>query len=108
VYEGEDRDWLLGLTWTTRTSIDATSLVTIDSTQSQSRVDGGLWTSDLGQRYLNRQREVIERGVRIRRVFIVERPEFRQDEDLDRVRRMHTDLGIEARTLYPERGWRRS
>ena len=35
-------------------------------------LDGGLWTSDLGQRYLELQREAITRKVRIRRIFVVE------------------------------------
>src|SRR5215472_5506288 len=57
VYDGEDREWLLGLTGEARQSISATSVATADS--GERGFDGGLWTSDLGARYLDRQREAI-------------------------------------------------
>ena len=51
-YDGEDRDWLLGLTREAERSIDAISLSTVDA--GVRGLDGGLWTSDLGIRYLER------------------------------------------------------
>src|SRR5262245_16439147 len=50
-YEGEDRDWMLGLTKVASISIDATSLTTVDA-GGRDYVDGGLWSSDLGMLYL--------------------------------------------------------
>src|SRR5262245_17118879 len=70
IYDGEDRDWMLGLTTYCKESIDATSLSTVDA--GVNSFEGGLWTSDLGQRYLELQRLAVERRkVRIRRVFII-------------------------------------
>jgi hypothetical protein len=69
-YEGEDRDWLLALTRLADSTIDATSLTTVDARGT----DGGLWTSDLGHRYLEAQQAAVRRGVKIRRVFIILHP----------------------------------
>jgi hypothetical protein len=69
-YDGEDREWLLGLTEAAGHSIDAISLSTV--TAGLSGFDGGLWNSDLGSRYLELQREAISRHVAIRRIFIFE------------------------------------
>jgi hypothetical protein len=101
VYEGEDRDWLLGLTRVASTSVDATSLTTVDA-GGRGFVDGGLWNSDLGQRYLEAQREAIKRGVSIRRLFIVDRPELKDDVDFVSLLRQHGDIRVEVRTLMAD------
>ena len=59
-YDGEDREWLLGLTQDTERSVDAISLSTVDA--GMRGFDGGLWTSDLGTRYLELQRDAVARG----------------------------------------------
>ena len=92
-YEGEDRDWMLSLTRNCQSTIDATSLTTVDA-----GVDGGLWTSDLGQRYMEIQRSAITRGVRIRRVFIMDGPSA-GDSGFVQVCQMQRDMGIEVRIL---------
>src|ERR1700722_5588472 len=69
-YDGEDREWLLGLTAAAERSIDAISLSTVDA--GLRGFDGGLWTSDLGVRYVELQREAVDRGVKIRRIFVFE------------------------------------
>lgn len=99
-YDGEDRDWLLGLARNVQSSIDATSLTTVDA-GGKGFVDGGLWVSDLGQRYLEIQRDAVQRGVTIRRVFILDRPELAGDSDLRRVCKLHQDVGITLRVLDP-------
>lgn len=99
-YEGDDRDWMLGLTRNCQISIDATSLTTVDA-GGRGFVDGGLWSSDLGQRYLDLQREAIRRGVTIRRVFIMDRPELMSDPDFRRVIGWHMDRDIQIRVLDP-------
>jgi hypothetical protein len=96
-YEGEDRDWLLGLTREAESSIDAISLSTVDA--GVQGLDGGLWTSDLGIRYLELQREAIIRRVRIRRIFVVENEDLARDETFLRVTQMQRDVGIEVRML---------
>lgn len=101
-YEGEDRDWLLGLTNVTASTIDATSLTTVDA-GGRGFVDGGLWISDLGQRYLDTQREAIKRGVVIRRIFIMDRPDLSTDPGFLEVCRQHSSIGISVRVLDPSR-----
>jgi hypothetical protein len=98
-YDGEDRDWLLGLTREARTSVDAISLSTVDA--GVIGLDGGLWTSDLGQHYLEAQRQAVDRNVRIRRIFVVE-PEHKemvQDDSFLRITQMQRDIGVRVRML---------
>jgi hypothetical protein len=87
-YEGEDHDWIVTLTHCCTSSIDATS----------TSVDSGLWTSELGRRYLAAQRAAIDRGVHVRRLFIVDHPE-QIDDDIKELRRSHEALGVEARVV---------
>ncbi len=96
-YNGEDRDWLLGLTRNSSGSIDAISTSTVDAGRTE--FEHGFWGSDLGQRYLSAQQEAIGRGVRIRRVFVVKAPEHFDDRGLLSVCRSQSSLGIEVRVL---------
>jgi hypothetical protein len=99
IYEGEDRDWLLALVRSAEQSIEATSLTTVDA-GGAGYVDGGLWTTDLGQRYLQVQREAVRRGVRIRRIFVIVRPPDEvTDADVLTVCRPQQEIGIEVRVL---------
>lgn len=97
-YEGEDRDWILGLARNVTSSIDATSLTTVDA-GGEGFVDGGLWMSDLGQRYLEVQRDAIRRGVKVRRVFILDKPELVNDPNFTRAWQLQKDIGVEVRVL---------
>jgi hypothetical protein len=97
-YEGEDRNWLLGLTRVAAISIDATSLTTVDAGGGK-YVDGGLWSSNLGHLYLDAQREAIERGVKIRRIFIIDRPSLQNDRGLLEVMHQHANAGVQVRIL---------
>jgi len=96
-YDGEDRDWLLGLTREAESSIDAISLSTVDA--GVLGLDGGLWTSDLGIRYLDGQRKAIAREVRIRRIFVVEHEDMAHDESFLRVTQMQRNAGVQVRML---------
>jgi hypothetical protein len=96
-YDGEDREWLLGLTQEAQTSIDAISLSTTDA--GVFGLDGGLWTSDLGIRYLDEQRKAVGREVRVRRIFVFEHEALAQDESFQRVARMQRDAGFQIRML---------
>jgi hypothetical protein len=97
-YEGEDRDWMLALTRNAESSIDATSLTTVDA-GGKGFVDGGLWASDLGQRYLEAQRDAILRVVRIRRVFIMDRADLASDPGFLGVYELQREMGIDVRVL---------
>ena len=97
VYNGEDRDWLLGLAREAEHSINAISLSTVDA--GMRGFDGGLWTSDLGTRYVELQREAIARGVAIRRIFVFENEDLAQDETFRRITKMQRDIGVEVRML---------
>ena len=99
VYEGEDRDWLFALTRQVDSSIDATSLTTVDAS-GRGFTDGGLWSSDFGQRYLEIQRDAVERGVTVRRIFVVQdQSRTSSDADLAAVCQMHIEMGIDVRVL---------
>jgi hypothetical protein len=96
-YDGEDRDWLLGLTREAERSIDAISLSTVDA--GMRGFDGGLWTSDLGTRYQELQREAIARNVRIRRIFVFENEDLARDETFLKITQMQRDVGVDVRML---------
>lgn len=96
-YDGEDRDWLLGLTQEAESSIDAISLSTVDA--GAFGLDGGLWTSDLGIRYLDGQCKAIARKVRIRRIFVIEHGDMAHDESFLRVTQMQRNAGVQVRML---------
>jgi hypothetical protein len=96
-YDGEDRDWLLGLTRGTKHSIDAISLSTVDA--GMRGFDGGLWTSDLGIRYLELQREAIKRNVSIRRIFVFEDEVLSRDETFLRITELQRKVGVDVRML---------
>jgi hypothetical protein len=96
-YDGEDREWLLGLTEETQHSIDSISLSTVDA--GWRGFDGGLWTSDLGTRYLELQREAIGRHVAIRRIFVFENENLARDETFLKITQMQREVGIDVRML---------
>jgi hypothetical protein len=64
-------------------------------------VDEGLWSTELGQRYLEAQKDAVYRRVKIRRIFIFNRPDLRDEVELQEVIREHHDAGIIVRTLDP-------
>ncbi|MBB5139112.1 hypothetical protein HNP84_008875 [Thermocatellispora tengchongensis] len=97
IHEGEDREWLLTLSAHAAKSIDAVSIPVVDAGAWD--LDGGFWTTDLGQRYLETQRERVQKGVRIRRIFVLDRSD-RQHKDLfRRIYRWQSELGIQTRVL---------
>ncbi|HET8660532.1 MAG TPA: phosphatidylserine/phosphatidylglycerophosphate/cardiolipin synthase family protein, partial [Micromonosporaceae bacterium] len=98
LYEGEDRDWLLSLTRSAASTIEAVSLSTMDA-NGQKLIDNDLWKSDLGWRYLDIQKDAVRRKVRIRRIFIFDRPEVLEDLNFLEVYRKHQSFGIEVRVL---------
>jgi hypothetical protein len=93
-YYGEDRDWLLGLTRHAGASIDAVSLATVDR---------GLWISEIGQRYLEAQRQAVEHHVRVRRIFILDHPDTARQPDIRSACEEQQKVGIEVRVLPRER-----
>ena len=95
-YTGEDREWLLGLTRAADHSLQATSLSTVDG--GRSFTDGGLWQSELGTRYLKEQERAIKRGVKIQRIFVIDRKSV-EGTSLEEVLEPHLRIGVEVRTL---------
>jgi hypothetical protein len=96
-YDGEDREWMLGLTEQVEHSIDAISLSTVDA--GMRGFDGGLWTSDLGTRYLELQRQAIERKVTIRRIFVFENEDLARDETFLKITQSQREVGVDVRML---------
>jgi hypothetical protein len=105
VYDGEDREWLLGLTEQAQHSIDAISLSTVDA--GMRGFDDGLWTSDLGIRYLELQRQAVERQVEIRRIFLFANEDLARDETFLKIIQTQRQAGVDVRMLdqqlIPER-----
>jgi hypothetical protein len=97
IYEGEDREWLLALALHTRTSLDAISLSTVDARETE--FAGGFWMTDLGQRYLKIQRNLVLREGRVRRIFIMDRSERLDSEAFRRIWKWQIEIGIEVRVL---------
>ncbi|UQU64038.1 hypothetical protein COUCH_34535 [Couchioplanes caeruleus] len=90
-YSGEDRDWLLGLTASAITSIDAVSLAVVDR---------GLWSSEMGQRYMEAQQGAVVRNVSIRRIFVHEaNPEDPGAGDIESACAEQRSAGIDVRVL---------
>ena len=89
-YYGEDRDWLLGLTRTATESIDAISLAAVDH---------GLWSSEIGQRYLDAQRRAARSGRRVRRIFVLDDPAMEHDPALRRAYEEQHKMLIDVRLL---------
>jgi hypothetical protein len=89
-YYGEDRDWLLGLTRTAMSSIDAISLAATDH---------DLWRSEIGQRYLDAQRRAARDGRRVRRIFVLDKPEMEREPELRQAYEEQQRMQIEVRLL---------
>jgi hypothetical protein len=98
-YDGEDRDWLLALTRNAQATIDATSFMAVDA--SAQGFSNGLWASNLGQSYLEEQQKALDRGVTIRRIFMLDVPEQAKDPELLQICEMQQELGILVRVLDP-------
>lgn len=96
-YDGEDREWILGLTREAKSSIDAISLSAVDA--GAFGLDDGLWTSDLGIRYLDAQSIAIARNVRIRRIFVVEKRDMEREDGFHGITQMQRDAGVQVRML---------
>ncbi|WP_181799318.1 SCO2521 family protein [Kitasatospora acidiphila] len=88
-YDGEDQDWLLTLTHSAATAIDAISTA----------VDIGFWSTELGRRYLDAQRAAVRRGVPVRRIFVLQSSDQRAAERIRRVGCTHRDLGLNVRMV---------
>lgn len=84
---GENDDWMLTLTDCAETSIDAIS----------TSVDHNFWDSEPAGRYLDAQAEAKRRGVKIRRLFIVENPGA--VGSLDTLCKEQRDRGIDVQVV---------
>lgn len=100
-YDGEDRDWLLALARACTRTLDATSLTSTDA-GGRLHFSGGFWESDLGQRYLELQAEAVRRGVKVRRVFILEDAKVTEDVAYHAMCERQRRYGFELRYLVPD------
>ncbi|MEV5475874.1 hypothetical protein AB0L66_26460 [Streptomyces sp. NPDC052207] len=84
---GENHDWLIDLTTCAKETVYATS----------TSVDRDFWFSEPANRYLKAQERAIkQRGVVVRRLFLVSRPEDRTPS-LEQLCERHREFGIDAR-----------
>jgi ABC-type multidrug transport system fused ATPase/permease subunit len=93
-YAGEDREWLLALTSRARDEIVATSSMSVDD---------GFWETELGARYVDMQGEAVGRGVRVRRVFLLDDSRPATDVTFQKARATQQQKQIEVRILHVER-----
>ncbi|GAA0966192.1 DUF6879 family protein [Actinocorallia libanotica] len=97
-YNGEDQDWILALTTHAKHTLDATSPSTVDG--DGDGFDGGFWFTELGQRYLSLQRDLVRRGGQVRRVFILSSRHL-EDPSFLKVCRSQKEAGVQVRVLTP-------
>jgi hypothetical protein len=97
IAEGEDRDWLTALTRLSGRSIDAITHASESADAAFS--DDGLWDTEIGNHYLELQRDAIRRGVQVRRLFVVPNDHTAEHPDLLALARQHRATGITVRTL---------
>lgn len=104
-YDGEDQDWLLTLTRVAMASIDATSTTAVDG--GGENFEDGFWSTNLGLRYLDAQRDAANHGVIIRRLFILNSLKVADDPKFQKLCRMQIEAHITVRVLgsseIPER-----
>jgi hypothetical protein len=99
-YEGWD--WIFTLTSSVQQTIDATSYIASGDNKANSLWDDNIWTSEQAQRYLNLQAQAIERGISIRRIFILETPKLADHPDLHRICDDQSARGIDVRLIDAE------
>ncbi|MGW7825186.1 DUF6879 family protein [Streptomyces puniciscabiei] len=87
-FPGENHDWLIALTACASRTVDATSTL----------LDRDFWMTEPALRYLRAQQEAVRRGVRVRRVFVLSRPEERSTT-LEELCVQQRELGIDARVV---------
>jgi hypothetical protein len=92
-YDGEDREFLLGLTRRAQKSILATSWTTKDGPEAD------FWFTDLAARYLDLQRTALRRGVEVKRVFIFESPELAHTARVQRILAVQRSVGVHYKVL---------
>jgi hypothetical protein len=97
VYDGDDWYWCLSLTRSVRASIDATTY--LRKQRGDTLIDDDLWVSELGQRYLHLQAEAVQRGVTVRRIFIVEDAELTGHPHVRQLVAQQLRLGIQSCVL---------
>jgi hypothetical protein len=94
--EGEDNESRLTLTRMVTRQIDAVSLFTLDAVGQPC---GGFWDLGVAERYLDLQQQAVLRGVKVRRMFVVERDDLVRNEAFLRICRRQNECGIELRVL---------
>ena len=95
--QGEDRDWLTTLTRLSSRSINAISHGSETSTDTFS--DDGFWNTEIGNHYLELQREAIHRGVQVRRLFVVPNNRVASHPELLELVWLHQAVGVHVRIL---------
>lgn len=95
--EGEDRDWLTTLTRLSDRTMDAITHASEGADAAFS--DDGFWDTEIGNHYLELQRDAVRRGVQVRRLFVVPNDHVAEHPDLLALARQHQAIGITVRTL---------
>ena len=100
--EGDVWPWMNSLTMSVQKTIDATSYSARGEIE-QGLFDDDSWMSELGQRYLDLQERAIQRGVGIRRIFLLETPQLANHPQLREICDQQSRLGIDVRLIDAEK-----
>lgn len=95
---GDGWPWTFTLTASVQQTIDATSY-SAQGDKERSLRDDDMWKSELGQDYLELQALAVERGVAIRRIFILENPRLAKHSELLEICEQQCGLGIDVRLI---------
>jgi hypothetical protein len=96
--DGDGWPWTFILTNNAEATIDATSHMARGGSD-EGLWDDDLWTSELGLRYLDLQSQAIQRGVVIRRIFILETWALAENVELRRICDLQCARGIDVRLI---------
>ena len=95
VCDGDDWYWCMTLTAHASAGIEAMTF--FSSKDGGSVFDDDLWLSELGKKYLHQQVEAVARGVRVRRIFVLENAGLVNDVQFRQLFDQQRRAGIEVR-----------
>ncbi|MEV6520306.1 hypothetical protein AB0M43_00005 [Longispora sp. NPDC051575] len=98
VYDGDDWQWSLTLVETIASSLDATTYVSANGPNGELAGDD-LWGSELAQRYLRMQAGAVQRGAKVRRLFLLDSLKLAKGTALRRELRQQRAAGVSVRLI---------
>jgi hypothetical protein len=97
-YRGGEHDWLFALVQNAKVSVKATSTI---GPKGTALVDEEFWTSQEARAYLAHQKDAVQRGVKIRRIFLLYDDSLVGSPALQSIVQDNVDVGVKVRVLPP-------